>query len=417
MKLQSVIATALVLTIVSAVLAQNPAENARLSEPDLQAKLDVYVGQLKHGNVEERREAVVALGRIGERAKAAAPALAEALKSEDAVLRVDVAEALWQANENPAAVVALVAALKDKNTNAFANAIEALSRIGPGAKAAAPALRKALDESWQWEPMRIAWLTLPSSGQSSCGPCGTPPPPGLNPAQAAWLLWRIEKHPAAMPALIKSRAYGYLGLIGAEANAAVPVIAELLKTEDGWTRIHVAIALWRINKHSAAVPTLIASLKEKTPGLRLERRNPVLPACVRTFRANRRHRTRRRADGNGKMRPEAPGAGGPFSRHGRRVCAVQGRQGRKKRFRNRFLLGRSLDPVLGEGQRLQSGADEYRNPRQGKGRHEGNMENVWRRQERGRGGPGYHRGSRAHLVGPAAGGEVLGQIHPERVGQ
>src|SRR5438270_17462 len=71
---------------------------------DLGEKLDVYVARLKHGDVKERREAVDALGRIAERAKGAAPALAEALQCEDRALRIVVAEALWQANKDPAAV-------------------------------------------------------------------------------------------------------------------------------------------------------------------------------------------------------------------------------------------------------------------------------------------------------------------------
>jgi HEAT repeat protein len=94
MKLQSMIATALAVTIGSAILAQTPAEktapaateNARPTESNLREKLDVYVGQLEHGSVQQRREAVEALGRIGERAKgaeAAMPFLEKALKAED----------------------------------------------------------------------------------------------------------------------------------------------------------------------------------------------------------------------------------------------------------------------------------------------------------------------------------------------
>jgi HEAT repeat protein len=262
MKLPSLIATALAAIVGNAVLAQNPvapsAPESAVRDAALEEKLDVYVGLLKHGSVQQRREAVLALGRIRERANTAIPALRAALECEDTQLRVGVAEALWQADKDPAAITTLTALLKDKDWRVIQNAVEALARIGPGAKSAVPALLKALDESWVWEPISDE----------------KPPPAGLRPAQAAWLLWRIEKHPAAMPALIKNRthyrAYGYLGLIGPEAKAAVPVLAELLKAEDGWTRIHVAIALWRIDKHPAAVPTLIAGLNEKEPGRRLD---------------------------------------------------------------------------------------------------------------------------------------------------
>jgi hypothetical protein len=91
MKLQSLIAMALAATMGCAILAQSPGEKTEsaapanaISDAALGEKLAVYAGRLKHGSMEDRREAVVALGRIGERGKAAAPALAEALNYEDA---------------------------------------------------------------------------------------------------------------------------------------------------------------------------------------------------------------------------------------------------------------------------------------------------------------------------------------------
>ena len=90
MKLQCLMATALVVMIGSIILAQTPLEPTKpatakiaFSQAELHEKLDVYVARLRHGNVKERREAVDALGRIAERAKGAdvVPLLEIALKA------------------------------------------------------------------------------------------------------------------------------------------------------------------------------------------------------------------------------------------------------------------------------------------------------------------------------------------------
>ena len=55
---------------------------------------------------------------------------------------------------------------------------------------------------------------------------------------------------------------------------------------------------------------------------------------------------------------EAPGAGHALPRHGGRECPVQGRQGREDHHRHEFLLRRSLDPDLGEGEWLRREAED-----------------------------------------------------------
>jgi HEAT repeat protein len=224
------------------------------------------------------------LGRIGERAKAAAPALAEALKSEDAALRVDVAEALWQANKDPAAVTALAAALKDKDWRVIQCAAEALERIGVEAKAAVPALLETLNDGWVRERWALSICTAPG-----CHAVGSGPPDRLPPARTLWLLWRIDRHPAVMPALLnalkdpahRAGAARTLGRIGVEAKEAVPVLLKLLDEENGATRIDrtegpltqyreaLTYALWQINKHPAYIPALIEGLKDKNPSMRV----------------------------------------------------------------------------------------------------------------------------------------------------
>src|SRR5687768_17352879 len=91
-----------------AVGQEQGVSSSAVGSDDLDKKLDIYVGQLKHGSVERRREAVLALGRIGERAGAAVPGLVKCLKSKDAYGPIYAAQGLWQLKKDPAALVVLI---------------------------------------------------------------------------------------------------------------------------------------------------------------------------------------------------------------------------------------------------------------------------------------------------------------------
>ena len=74
MKVKASVCGAIVTLAIVCIAGGHGKEGSRAadgaSEPALQEKLDVYGGQLKHGSVVKRRQAVLALGRLGERAKA-----------------------------------------------------------------------------------------------------------------------------------------------------------------------------------------------------------------------------------------------------------------------------------------------------------------------------------------------------------
>ena len=92
-----------------------------------------------------RSNAARALARLGPEAKAAVPALSEALKDEEAFVRGYAASAL--SGIGPAAVPALSKALKDEERDVRVSAAAALARLGPAeAKAAVPALSEALKD-------------------------------------------------------------------------------------------------------------------------------------------------------------------------------------------------------------------------------------------------------------------------------
>ncbi|MDB5306945.1 MAG: repeat protein [Gemmataceae bacterium] len=96
--------------------------------------------------VNVRLWAAHALGKMGPKAKAAAPQLAAALKDDSGLVRVEVAKALWKVAADKAAVTALAQALADADPSTRHLAAEALGEVGPSAKAAAPALVRALKD-------------------------------------------------------------------------------------------------------------------------------------------------------------------------------------------------------------------------------------------------------------------------------
>ncbi len=92
-----------------------------------------WVTQLKDKDVALRQQAVKALGKSGE-AGVAVPALAEALKDENAFVRRDAAGALGGFGpEAKPAVPSLTAALKDKEHSVRQAAAQALKKIDPEA--------------------------------------------------------------------------------------------------------------------------------------------------------------------------------------------------------------------------------------------------------------------------------------------
>ncbi len=59
-----------------------------------------------------------------------------------------------------------------------------------------------------------------------------------------------------------------LGEIGPAAKAAVAALVKGLQDPNGYVRVASAVALWRIEKHPRAVPALIAEVDNKTWGIR-----------------------------------------------------------------------------------------------------------------------------------------------------
>jgi HEAT repeat protein len=87
------------------------------------------------------------LGEIGPAAKDATPNLRKLLKDADAEVRYKAARAVWTIEMDPAVVPVFAELLGSYPIEMRVSAAERLGEIGPGAKAALPALERARDNS------------------------------------------------------------------------------------------------------------------------------------------------------------------------------------------------------------------------------------------------------------------------------
>jgi len=184
---------------------------------------------------------------------AAVPGLITALKHEDSNVRIWAAWALTKIGPPAkAAVPALIDSLRDKIGSRNRSIIaEALGRIGPAAKEAVPALIDALGDSDE---------ALQRSAVGALGKIG-------------------PNAKAAVPELIKlakdkngryrNSAIVALGEIGPEAKAAVPILMEALGDKENHDRQWSAGALGRIGSQAKdAIPVLLALARDHEEGPR-----------------------------------------------------------------------------------------------------------------------------------------------------
>lgn len=148
-----------------------------------------WIGALKDRDAEVRHQAAKELGAMGpEAGEAAAPALAEALKDDDDLVRLNAALALFKMGPKAqAAAPELAATLKDRRSLIRLDAVLALHSMGARAKVALPALIEALKDDANGE-----------------------------------FIWPINKS-------VREMAARSLGRIGPDAREAIPALAEVVK--------------------------------------------------------------------------------------------------------------------------------------------------------------------------------------------
>jgi HEAT repeat protein len=252
------IAALLVLAVVLSLPL--PEAAARVAPPSSPAvEVARLVLDLKDRKVAVRRSAAYLLGKRGRAARAAAPALANALKDADREVQLRAALALGRIGEP--ALPALAGALKDQDRDARRGAVAALRHFGPKAKAVVPLLIEALKDN---DAQVRTWAAL------TLAPMGELAVPALVGAfkdgdtetclWAGMALSRIgEQAVPALTAAVKDRdsvsarrgATRALGLFGPGAKAAVPALVGALGDSDPEVRTNAALALKRIDPEAA----------------------------------------------------------------------------------------------------------------------------------------------------------------------
>jgi HEAT repeat protein len=206
------------------------------------------LGQVKQN--QRRGEAAEDLGSLGPLARAALPALREALRDPEPTVRIRVAEALVRIDPaETAAVTALGKLLQDQSPRVRKAAAYALGNLGPDAKAAVPDLIQALDD----RDAKVRWTVLETLGQ--LGAAAEPAVPAL--------IARLKDADS------RGVAADALGQIGPAAKQAIPALQAALQDAAPGVRWAAALSLIRIDPMAAkpALPMFVAGLKsneEKT---------------------------------------------------------------------------------------------------------------------------------------------------------
>lgn len=183
-------------------------------DPEGTIAIPVLVAALKDRDPLLRRFAAMALGTLGPKAKESESLLLARLKDSDIGSRIAAAGALWKVCGNAKdAVPVLIQVLEQEATIAHLWAADEVAEIGADAKDAVSALRKSMAKSH--------WPDAPAEA---------------------------------------------LGNIGPDAAAAAPDLVALLDSKNGETRAQAAAALWKINRHPRALPTLLEELKNPVDG-------------------------------------------------------------------------------------------------------------------------------------------------------
>jgi HEAT repeat protein len=121
-----------------------------------------------------------------------------------------------------------------------------LGTLGPDAAAAVPTLHKVLEKKAEHEYVRgmAAWAL------GRIGPAAESEIPLLGETMHS------RGHLAVRRASVES-----LGNFGAAAKPVVPELVKLQADDDATTRVNTAVALWKIGRHPKAVPALLEMLR------------------------------------------------------------------------------------------------------------------------------------------------------------
>jgi hypothetical protein len=121
--------------------------------------MDAYVERLIDLDEYVRIKACKGLGKMGEKAARFVPQLKKTLQDKDLSVRVWAARALYAIDQStaPSLVDVLTEGLTHSSNDVRAYAIAGLQELGPIARPAMPALRRALQDEWSDVRWRWRW--------------------------------------------------------------------------------------------------------------------------------------------------------------------------------------------------------------------------------------------------------------------
>ena len=184
------------------------------------------------------------LGTIGPEARAAVPALAEALPTSEWYAQVMIAWALGRMGAAAAEAAPALAEVLGKSKDVWVKreVAVALGAIGPGASAALPQLKTALQDANAFVRVAAATSLVQVGGDAS----GVP------------LLIEALRDPDLVGPRVAADA---LAGLGEAARPALPALIATLKNPAPCAQVAAARALWLIDRSQQGVPMLIAALR------------------------------------------------------------------------------------------------------------------------------------------------------------
>lgn len=256
----------------------------------------VFTGHDFFENQGIRIQSAHALGRIGVAARATVPALWKSLH-ERTIDRLTVLNALWEIDPQPESIVAELTAALEETAEPDEPIFAQLARLGPGAKAAVPALRFLLERN-ETAQKDLPLTIFATEVLGRIGPGARDAIPELERLSqsedaelrgaAVMALWRIDgrtkqpvqtlrallrEQPPAPPSSgkkeppspwVRARAARALGRIGPAAQEALPTLRAVSREKEMLPRLAAAEALWRVEGNpTAALPVLRAALRDR----------------------------------------------------------------------------------------------------------------------------------------------------------
>lgn len=273
----------LVSIITALLLVQGQIRAAGWSqEPLVDGKpLSIWIEQLKSPEPESRRKAAMAIGKIADKAKAAAPALMVALADSETSVRERAAYSLGQIGPDASAGVPnLIKALGDKEKSVRIMSAFALGRIARCEEQAVPALARLLTDPEE----RVRLSACTALGRFGARGAAAVPAlvaaltdssPSVRRDSILALAFIGEPSVAPLVAALKDKqrkldAMRALGRVGEKAKEGVPPLLEIAKDPDDSVRSLAIVALGQIGGvHKDVLPRLLAAAQDDSSVVRI----------------------------------------------------------------------------------------------------------------------------------------------------